>query len=751
LAATAIAGSSSLSPGILPQQKSALNSSSLSEHEAPQIVSIADAAGSIWLKRGSSKNFETAKIGASIQAGDTLKTGEGFCRLSLENNTSVWVSPNTIVTINEAALDRLKNARSTTLNLEIGKLKAKIGKLHGESRFQITTPTAVASVRGTTLYINAGTNGNNQGFTTLFVDESDKGVDFKNNQTGDEKNVGDNQLSETDENGNVSDPDTLSEEEGKEFTENWEEEMQKTSSDGAQNENQENQSSSSGEEEVSDEFFPDDPLNPDFQPLDDAALDKQSEQNTNSEAAQNAAAEDFEEQENQGQNSPTDPTTEQERLIIAREIARIRSDIDFERADANLAQISDRQTGKVFTDAFGNRVRTDQYIFHEPSSDTVQFLSLTLRTGDYQNGVSSLLFKTQFNRGIGPADGLLKDLPWQDYLNVVEKDEFFNRSVEPYDINKDFSQYIIHENDAPLQGPNPLYPVKFNAEFSNPIDGRSQPDIIRFEEEYSNLFSADLGTGTQDSYGQWEGTRTVQAQGNTIERSIISPSGQPTIEMESTRTILADPQKRSYVTHLHTLKIGGQAINNYFVGDQGGAACVDCGDGPQTAGFSTYFNANRQIFMGPDAVNEFRNHPLNNDADHSNDIKPAHFSEEIFILDASSQSVLSTHVLGGIFLPITDSGQVIDAPGFNLRGMRDLLNPHALVNGGNYNLEVLLFYGNYELDASGTPTGFFNEQFRIDTIITPEIFQGFGNGVGGGENSLFPRGFEEEDPQVFLE
>ena len=43
------------------------------------------------------------------------------------------------------------------------------------------------------------------------------------------------------------------------------------------------------------------------------------------------------------------------------------TDPDFDHADANLVKISDAQTGKVFTDVFGNRVRVDQYIFHDPS------------------------------------------------------------------------------------------------------------------------------------------------------------------------------------------------------------------------------------------------------------------------------------------------------------------------------------------------------------------------------------------------
>ena len=36
--------------------------------------------------------------------------------------------------------------------------------------------------------------------------------------------------------------------------------------------------------------------------------------------------------------------------MIRREIGRIRNDQDFDHADANLAQISDAQTGKVFTE-----------------------------------------------------------------------------------------------------------------------------------------------------------------------------------------------------------------------------------------------------------------------------------------------------------------------------------------------------------------------------------------------------------------
>ena len=60
-----------------------------------------------------------------------------------------------------------------------------------------------------------------------------------------------------------------------------------------------------------------------------------------------------------------------------------------------------------------------------------------------------------------------------------------------------------------------------------------------------------------------------------------------------------------------------------------------------------------------------------------------------------------------------------------ITSIRDLLNPNPHVNGGNYNLEILLAYGHDE----GTD---FVEEFRIDAILTPEIFSPYGSKLPGG-------------------
>ena len=49
------------------------------------------------------------------------------------------------------------------------------------------------------------------------------------------------------------------------------------------------------------------------------------------------------------------------------------------------------------------------------------------------------------------------------------------------------------------------------------------------------------------------------------------------------------------------------------------------------------------------------------------------------------------------------------------------MSPNPLVNEGSYNLEVILLYGYADNEDS------FHEDFRIDTIITPEIFTRYSN------------------------
>jgi hypothetical protein len=144
-------------------------------------------------------------------------------------------------------------------------------------------------------------------------------------------------------------------------------------------------------------------------------------------------------------------------------------------------------------------------------------------------------------------------------------------------------------------------------------------------------------------------------------------------------------------------------------------------DGVQTEGLAT--DPRMKNLMTEAGLNAARNG--------GDDIHPAHFE------DSGGGNIIL-----GAFFPIDDQGNIFDVPGFNLSGLRDVVTPNPLVNGGRYNLELLFLFGHGDEDN-------FTEVFRIDTLVTPEIFTDFGiKDLDTGlvdQSSVFPFHFENTD------
>ncbi len=608
----------------------------------------------------------------ALEAGDSVNADKGSCEILFDDNTRITVTAGTQITISEALKNIDKNTRSTVLRMGLGRLKARITKVTPGSRFELLTPSAVASVRGTTLYLNSQ-NINGQNITDLYVDESDSGVLFTNTGSGDSTFVPHFSESTSSEDGSLEEAHEATEEEKNANTEAF------GDSDTSGETSDETEGGEGSGDETTDETAteeaadePDESAERDTlldrleDRTQDALQDKLSEQNVSGEAVLDAVQDAAQEQ---GITS----AAELERLLISREIARLRNDLDFQHADANLAQIADAQTGKTFTDVHGNRVRVDQYVFHDAGSDTARFLSLTLRTGAYQNGVSSVQFGAQFNDVINMP---LKDFPWNEYLNVVTNDELQGDNIDGSD------QFIVHESYDPkaAQGPA-LFPQSFFLELTNPDGGRGGRDLIRFEESYSDPFKV-LNSPQGNFWIQRreaDSTLIRQFGGDTVLSQYASNNSTHSLWINGT-LIPPDPKNGN-----------------------------DNGDGTQTESFASLFDPSKLTSVN--ALNYYRNLPVNSDGDPANDEHPAYFEDKY-----GSKSLI------GVFIPINNSGQILDVPGFGLRGLRDVLSPNPLVNGGNYNLEMIFFYG-----VNNGSTGLFEEEFRIDTLITPELFSDLGS------------------------
>ncbi len=703
-----LAATAALSAPLVPVQSSSVAATGI-QQGSYQTIEVKEVKGEVSVKRLGSDQFETVQNGGMLHAGDFVKTGEGSCRLSIDGKDDLTLAPRTLMKINEASRNDRNKTSSTELNIESGKLKVTLAKLKKGSTFQVTTPTAVTAVRGTIFYLNAGFF-LGQNATQIYVDKSRGGVVFKNTTTGRSFIIPAFSTSNSFADGKLNEPRELTPEQREIFVQNWENPSSASAAQQFDIEEIPNPNAGSSDDE---EGLPDENAGP---KTNDAAQDRISEQNI---AGSNGLP---------APDAPAGPSLDdQEKNMLRLEIARIRADQDFDHADANLAQVSDAQTGKVFTDVFGNRVRVDQYIFHEANSDTVQFLSLTARTGAYQNGVSSVLFGTQFNRGIG-SDVDLKSLPWNDYMNVVKQEDVAANLGIPEQIPAPggigtvnnpvydalFEEYIIHEHAPGLTlGPSALYPVHFFAEFTNPVGDRAGSDLVRFDDFYSTTpFSIDLKVG--------QVLQPFVAQRKEADSMLIQP-----FQGEKVKVVF------DHLTDLKTITIGQGAPQPFIDNQQDGDG------GSQTSAFAANFDPSKLL-----DINFYRNLPVNEDGDPNNDEHPAYFDDRLNErLDVNNVLIGYSHLIGG-FVPIDDQGRIIDQPGFRVRGLRDLLSPNPQVNGGNYNLEVIFLYG-YVDGQDSLPTDLFHEEFRIDTIITPGIFQDFSSTLNN--SLLFPSVLRADD------
>jgi len=93
-------------------------------------------------------DWKTARVGLSVLPGDVVSTGFKSTAVLMIGHTSISVKAITRLTLEQ--LIKTSGGTSTTLFLLSGRVKADVPPQPGQTTaFQITSPTATASVRGT--------------------------------------------------------------------------------------------------------------------------------------------------------------------------------------------------------------------------------------------------------------------------------------------------------------------------------------------------------------------------------------------------------------------------------------------------------------------------------------------------------------------------------------------------------------------------------------------------------------------------
>ncbi len=86
--------------------------------------------------------WETIKADTPLNNGDSIKTRKGSCVLAYSDQASFELQENTSLTVEE-------KDKSQDISLAIGKILGKVNHAKATKPFQVSTPAAVAAVRGT--------------------------------------------------------------------------------------------------------------------------------------------------------------------------------------------------------------------------------------------------------------------------------------------------------------------------------------------------------------------------------------------------------------------------------------------------------------------------------------------------------------------------------------------------------------------------------------------------------------------------
>ncbi|MFA6451020.1 MAG: FecR family protein [bacterium] len=109
------------------------------------------AQGSVHVKHNGESAWGAYELNSTLQVGDSIKTGPNSkARIVLEDGASILIGPLSLFTISNVTVNDENGERKTSFALDSGKARSNVNKMKTtDSTFEVTTPTAVAAVRGT--------------------------------------------------------------------------------------------------------------------------------------------------------------------------------------------------------------------------------------------------------------------------------------------------------------------------------------------------------------------------------------------------------------------------------------------------------------------------------------------------------------------------------------------------------------------------------------------------------------------------
>lgn len=117
-----------------------------------QRVAIARAvSGQVEVQRGGAGAFTPLSAGEGVKSGDVVRTaGQSEAEFAWQDGTRWKLAPGSRLTVEKASLNSARQNQTSRFQLESGRILVRVVRpMTRASRFEIATPNAVASVRGT--------------------------------------------------------------------------------------------------------------------------------------------------------------------------------------------------------------------------------------------------------------------------------------------------------------------------------------------------------------------------------------------------------------------------------------------------------------------------------------------------------------------------------------------------------------------------------------------------------------------------
>ncbi len=133
------------------------------------VTRVSDVVGPVEIKGPGGSSFKAITGDASVQSGTVVRTGpKASAVLSWADGTRMKADADTELTIEKCRMNKRKKATTSLFSLNVGKIWVDVvGVLSSESKFEISTPTVTAGVRGTTFSVEVAPTGE----TNVFVHE----------------------------------------------------------------------------------------------------------------------------------------------------------------------------------------------------------------------------------------------------------------------------------------------------------------------------------------------------------------------------------------------------------------------------------------------------------------------------------------------------------------------------------------------------------------------------------------------------